>query len=118
MDLYDHLLAMWQAMTPSFSDDDLKRLKEVLYHSYPSITEGEHRQMGCCTLCEETESIKALLARLEAAELIVKALEPILEPSCSGQKMLEAWRKSKGIDTESLKEWNRKSDGKREGSNE
>lgn len=54
----------------SFTDDDLKRLKEVVSRSHPGQYDGpiEDRFMGCCPLCDEAEELRALIARLESAE--------------------------------------------------
>jgi hypothetical protein len=70
-------------MTPPFTDEDLKRLKEQL---------GEYVQLfpGALSVTE----FDALLARLEAAEAIVYYCDRV--PHTQQEDLKEAWRKAKG----------------------
>jgi len=73
----------------TFTDDDLKRLKDYLESNnriYPGIMGNE---------------MKALLTRLECAEKMISDTDPcsceaITGRQCIHQKHYEAWRKSKG----------------------
>lgn len=78
----------------SFSDDDLKRLKER-----PWCAHEKHAPRDCGLLASILESdLPALLARLEAAE----ALIPFARPEVSTHSkedflaLREAWRKAAG----------------------
>ena len=79
----------------TFTDDELKRLKEFLAHD--------------CKTCEDKptpmpfngspfERTKALLARLEAAERVIEnphhPSHEYPEEGCPGCEALEAWRKA------------------------
>lgn len=78
-----------------FSDDDLKRLKELVRASNGIYIDDRN----------VTDEIKALLSRLEATEKALEAMielddehypnEPIL-PSSEVGLILQAWRKTKG----------------------
>lgn len=68
----------------TFTDEDLKRLKE--YHSID-------REFHANSIWVERSKLKALIARLEAAENCAKNLNNILAEHC---ELLEVWRKSKG----------------------
>lgn len=80
----------------SFSDDDLKRLK-----------------IGACDprLINTVEMVQALLARLEAAERIMRAehnddsgtMSRCISP-CELCEAMEAWRKASGKDASAGKE--------------
>lgn len=77
----------------SFTDDNLKRLKEFLNEPHTQLI----------TLWQPTFDLKALLARLEAAEIVVGHLEALLDDcpdeQCGdivGLSHLKAWRKSAG----------------------
>ncbi len=75
---------MWAEMT--FTDDDLKRLKQDLIDGEGSVVPWHHK-------------IGSLLARLEAAEFLIN-LEHICEElhssPCPISLAQEAWRKASG----------------------
>ena len=76
----------------SFSDDDLKRLKEELgrwlgIHTNPELTDP--------MFSLSSKTINALLARLEAAEECVKLMLQDI-PLPLEEKALKAWRKACG----------------------
>jgi hypothetical protein len=74
----------------TFTDEDLKRLKEY----------AEHREGMLSTNCiMPANEVKALLARLEAAETALEAIYPCLD---SGSQfnyldiLMDSWRKAAG----------------------
>lgn len=83
-------------MTP-FTDEDLKRLKELLdvnYSGYPMATVQE-------TMDFLRFKIDALLARMEAAERHIESLDALDKDGqeaewLSYNVILEAWRKASG----------------------
>jgi len=71
----------------AFTDEELKRLKE----HYEIHVEGSEPCLG-----EDSDLIKALLARLEAAEKVCNSCEmEMMEKHYDGDALL-AWRKSRG----------------------
>jgi hypothetical protein len=80
----------------SFSDDDLKRLKECLYR------DGKEHWMGLINQyshSEEKFSLTALLARLEASERSLKAFVDLEADKMSYDtvvSLLSEWRKAAG----------------------
>jgi hypothetical protein len=80
-----HLVHVYQVHTMSFSDNDLKRLKERIEHAdAPPKSNG----VGLTTV-----QLEALLARLEAAERYADRFEPIDDEDI---ELLQAWRSAAG----------------------
>lgn len=77
----------------TFSDDDLKRLKEA---PFPGITVIGEFGFHCV---HDEDKVKALIARLEAAERLIEACGQDINVS----KQYEAWRRSKGEIADALK---------------
>ena len=71
-----------------FTDDDVKRLKEEINNC----------ECGDDLHCIHPSRIKALLARLGAAEAAVEAaiMHRCIEPECWKCEAIYAWRKSAG----------------------
>lgn len=82
----------------TFTDADLKKLTEKIDQPGYEL---------------HTKRYKALLYRLECAEYYAKCMRAGRPGWYKPQ--YEAWRKSKGIDADSLAEWGRKSDEKSKG---
>lgn len=77
----------------SFTDDDLKRLKELLHKAH---SEG---WTGCYMCSRFKEDSYALLARLEAAEKVIQAHNDLERENINYDKfvgLLNAWRRAKG----------------------
>jgi hypothetical protein len=74
----------------TFTDDDLKRLKEFKdkhqYFNFPTAWDAN----------EQYDLINALLARLEAAEKVLIHVEKYFNPSDYGNRLLNKWRKAAG----------------------
>lgn len=73
----------------AFTDDDLKRLKEMLFHK----CEGEDNPPPMPFNGSPIEKMKALLARLEAAE---DAVEQAYRCTSENRNYYDKWRKAKG----------------------
>lgn len=72
-------------MTP-FADEDLNELKELMRVS-------DNKQPPTAS----NSTVKALIARLEAAESCIETRCPCVDDCiCDHPKRLEAWRKAKG----------------------
>ena len=69
----------------SFSDDDLKRWKNLI-----KLRPQDDLQMYSACMIINTKELKALLTRLEAAEMVITGAH---DSSCG---CYEVWRKAKG----------------------
>ena len=68
----------------TFTNDELKQLKELI-----------RKDIYGCEVLISVQRVKALIARLEAAENLIKNSE-CLHPNFAQNKWVLAWRKVKG----------------------